>query len=324
MGRSQRLFEPLLPYLSITDPLVRFSELTQVAEGQWGPVYAARAKDAAPPLPKSSAASISGSSNASTSRYGTLVAVKTIRVEDENSPKVLSLAQEMSIMADVRHENILNTAGLFVSDDTLWVEMELMERSLADILPLIEEGLSPSEPEVARFAADVLTGIAYLETLNIAHRDVRSDNLLITRDGFVKLADFSQAVVTQKGQLLDSVVPVPPYWMAPEMRLGRPYDPHLVDVWSVGATVWEIIEGSPPFLDIEDPRDFGERWPALRRTDFSVALHQFLRISSEPDDWRPRAAELLESPFIRNACDRSEIVTLLAEVRVLEDGLYDQ
>lgn len=79
------------------------------------------------------------------------------------------------------------------------------------------------------------------------------------------------------------------------MRLGRPYDANLVDVWSVGATVWEIIEGSPPFLEIEDPREFGDRWPALRRaTEFSVALHQFLRLCSELDDWRPRAAELLD------------------------------
>lgn len=76
---------------------------------------------------------------------------------------------------------------------------------------------------------------------------------------------------------------------------GRPYDAHLVDIWSVGATIWEVLEGSPPFLNIEDPREFGDRWPPLRRaSEFSVSLHHFLRLCSEPNDWRPRAAELLE------------------------------
>jgi serine/threonine protein kinase len=68
-----------------------------------------------------------------------------------------------------------------------------------------------------------------------------------------------------------------------------------VDVWSVGATIWEIIEGSPPFLDIEDPSDFGDRWPPLQRAnEFSVSLHQFLRLCSEMDDWRPHPDELLD------------------------------
>ncbi|KAF9517419.1 hypothetical protein BS47DRAFT_1291079 [Hydnum rufescens UP504] len=309
----ERLFRPLIPYLSATDPLERFSDLTQVAEGQFGPVFAARAIDVgvAPSSPSA--------------KFGSLVAVKTIRVEDEGSPKVEALAIELEVMSQVRHMHILATAGLFVRGDTLWVEMELMERSLADMLPLIEDGLVITEPEVARFASDILSGLAYLEGLSIAHRDVRSDNLLLSRIGILKLADFSHAVVTQRNELFTSVIPVPPYWMAPEMRLGRPYNAHLVDVWSVGATIWEIIEGSPPFLDIEDPSDFGDRWPPLQRAnEFSVSLHQFLRLCSEMDDWRPHPDELLDTPFVQGACPRREIVTLLAEVRLLEDGLGDR
>jgi serine/threonine protein kinase len=118
---------------------------------------------------------------------------------------------------------------------------------------LIEDGLVITEPEVARFASDVrlgtlfpgvvtcvnhfdqiLSGLAYLEGLSIAHRDVRSDNLLLSRIGVLKLglwhsfdallfcgaesgllhlADFSHAVVTQRNELCTSVIPVPPYWM---------------------------------------------------------------------------------------------------------------
>ena len=151
MMKSRRLFAPLNPYLSATDPFARFSDLTQVAEGQWGPVFAARAREAGTPIGGTSVSS----ELATASRYGTLVAVKTIKIEEEGSPKVTALASELEIMADVRHEHVLFTTGLFVNEDTLWVEMELMERSLADMLPLVEEGLVVSEPEVACFASDV-------------------------------------------------------------------------------------------------------------------------------------------------------------------------
>jgi hypothetical protein len=156
MMRSRRIFEPLNPYLSATDPMVRFSDLTQVAEGQSGPVYAARAKDASN--------SISGSSNPSSARFGALVAVKTIKIKEESdgapAPRVVALAEEMRVMKDVQHEHILTSAGLFVNGDTLWIEMELMERSLADMLPLIDEGLIVAEPEVARFASDVRSSVS--------------------------------------------------------------------------------------------------------------------------------------------------------------------
>ena len=139
----KRLFGPLVPYLSAADPLKRFSGLTQVAEGQFGPVFAARAIDVNAPRSSPSA------------KFGTLVAVKMIRVEEEGSPKVEALAAEMDVMSQVRHEHVLATAGLLVHGDTLWVEMELMERSLADMLPLVEHGLVIAESEVARFARDV-------------------------------------------------------------------------------------------------------------------------------------------------------------------------
>ena len=65
-------------------------------------------------------------STSTVSHYGTLVAVKTIKVEEEGSLKVGALASELVITADVRHEHVLFAAGLFVNEDTLWVEMELM------------------------------------------------------------------------------------------------------------------------------------------------------------------------------------------------------
>jgi len=113
----------------------------------------------------------------------------------------------------------------------------------------------------------------------------------------------------------------PPYWMAPEMLRGQLYDPHEADVWSCGATCWEIAEGDPPFIDIEDPRQFTDTWPPLEHAEtYTQAFHDFLSLCSKPAGQRPRAVELLRTAFIKSASERSEVVDLLSRVRELEEA----
>ena len=111
-------------------------------------------------------------------------------------------------MRGLGHDNILSMDGVYVDlkEDSLWVRMELMERSLADIIGLVGEGLQLQERTIARFTSDVSCGLSessilltvcqillaleYLRSHNIAHRDVRSDNLLLNKHGVLKLGAF--------------------------------------------------------------------------------------------------------------------------------------
>lgn len=75
---------------------------------------------------------------------------------------------------------------------------------------------------------------------------------------------------------------------------GGTYHALKVDVWSLGATVWETAQSEPPFTDIQDPRQFGERWPALSHPEiYSKSFHEFLRLCSEPAATRPDPSDLL-------------------------------
>ena len=75
---------------------------------------------------------------------------------------------------------------------------------------------------------------------------------------------------------------------------GGPYNALKVDVWSVGATVWETAESEPPFADVQDPRLMGDRWPSLHQPEiYSRSFHEFLRLCSEPSSSRPDPSELL-------------------------------
>jgi len=209
-------------------------------------------------------------------------------------------------------------------EDSLWIRMELMERSLADVIALAGQGLMVHERMIARFASDVLMALDYLQTQCIAHRDVRSDNLLLNRNGVLKLADFSNAVRVAPNARTCSDIAGVIYWQAPEIRTG-PYDAMKVDVWSLGATVWETAETEPPFSDVKDPRMFGNRWPVLSHPEvYSRSFHDFLRLCSRPSSSRPDPSELTDTPFIRNACGRPVIMQLLSQCTAIEERISGQ
>jgi serine/threonine-protein kinase CLA4 len=147
---------PLLPFIDDTvEPQARYSDLQEIGEGESGSVFSARVR------PDSSLASSAKQKkrrkDVSPSAHATVVAVKVIPVDPAGSPKIELLRQELELMEDVRHAHVLTMDALFIdlSDDTLWIRMELMETSLADVIGLVDEGAEMGEPVIARFASDV-------------------------------------------------------------------------------------------------------------------------------------------------------------------------
>lgn len=303
---------PLSEFMVDVDPQECFADLQEIAEGESGSVYAARL--VCPPdtlsLPPGT----------------THVAIKAIAIHPAVSPKLQDLNHEMELMRGVHHEHVLRMDAFYVNlvDDSVWIRMELMERSLADVVGLVGEGLSLQERMIARFASDVLLALEYLQKHHIAHRDVRSDNLLLNASGIVKVADFSNAVrVTRNSPMCVGAVGVI-YWQAPEMRVGA-YNALKVDVWSLGATVWELAQTEPPFADVQDPRQIGVQWPPLRQPElYSRRFHEFLKLCSRPYASRPNANELVNTPFIRNACGRAVNVQLLSQCRAIEEHVLQR
>ncbi|KZV95620.1 kinase-like protein [Exidia glandulosa HHB12029] len=327
--------EPLRELIHLnTNARALFGELVLVAQGQYGDVYAVNnggppcALKIAPlyiaaPLTPASAATTSAASTPGHHTFDELGNLRAVKV----SPKMAMLKHELVYIGRMRHEHVLGMDALYFVDDSLWIKMELMVRSLADLVGLCGELFGDKdgeeftlrEREVARFAADTLEALKYIEILGVAHRDVRSDNLLLNGQGVVKLADFSHAVKRIEGEafVCRDIVGVA-YWRAAEINTG-PYDPMRVDVWSLGATVWELMEAEPPF---ERTKQLAHRWPPLERArGSSTALQDFLHWCSDPPSTRPSAAALLQTPWIKSACSRGQVVELLERARQLEESL---
>lgn len=327
-GWLSGVVNPLTPFIDeAIEPRDHYVELQEIAEGESGSIFAARVNPTNagklrlhPNVKSRDALEMKKGAPA-------LVAVKIIAITPPSSSvqmpeaqKLVDLERELKLMKGLWHENILGLDALYVdlTEDTLWVRMELMERSLADIVGLVPEGLMIQDRMIARFAQDVLHGLQYLQENRIAHRDVRSDNLLLNSHGILKLTDFSNAVKLPAESSLRSDPAGVIFWQAPEMRYPN-YDALKVDVWSLGATVWEMAETEPPFSDTKQVQS---RWPPLTRPEiWSPAFRSFLRACSDPAAVRKNPGELLKDPFVSNVCGRGVIVQLLQQCMNIERAI---
>lgn len=101
---------------------------------------------------------------------------------------------------------------------------------------------------VGLYMSQVLHGLLYLHEQGVIHRDIKGANILTTKQGLVKLADFG--VASRTTGLSESSVVGTPYWMAPEV-IELSGATTASDIWSLGCTVIELLEGKPPYYNLQ-------------------------------------------------------------------------
>src|SRR5678815_1284867 len=183
---------------------------------------------------------------------GTRCAIKVLHGSYANNPQVTQrFFQEARTTLEIDHPNIIRVFDLGQSNDgALYLVMELLQgRSLGQA---ISEGTF-GEGAVARIGSLVAEGLAAAHAKGIVHRDLKPDNIFLTGDQ-VKVLDFGIAKVmqssssTKTGSLLGT-----PQYMAPEQAKGSKHvGPH-TDVYALGAILFEMLTGRPPFVGEDLP-----------------------------------------------------------------------
>eukprot|EP00842_Homolaphlyctis_polyrhiza_P003011 jgi/Hompol1/3710/HPOL_006723-RA len=145
-------------------------------------------------------------------KTGEIVAIKQMNLEEQSKKDLI--INEIIIMRDGKHKNIVNFIDSFLYNGELWVVMEYMEGgALTDCVTTTYM----TEEQIATVCRETLEGLAHLHSRGVIHRDIKSDNTLMGLDGQVKLTDFGYCAQLNEGQSKRSTMVGTPFWMAPEV-----------------------------------------------------------------------------------------------------------
>jgi len=280
---------PLVQLAELVNPGVDFFEQfilgDTIAYGAFGVIYEASSKQA----------------------LNQVFAVKVIKFQLLEERKINLLIKELRVLRNIHHPCLVRHIDSFIRREDLYIVLEYCETgSLSDIY---EDLQSPfTEKQTIFIAHEVLQGLHYLHMLGIIHRDIKAGNILLTRNGDIKVADFGTCGSVTENKRSEGFVGTP-CWMAPEViqcqENDGPYDA-TVDIWSLGITCIELLECGPPH-SLEDPIQVF--WaitngppPELKNPDsYSLDFLQFHAdcLTKDPKS-RPQAIVLLKYPLFNH------------------------
>ena len=234
----------------------QYQKIEKVGEGTYGVVY--KAQDSG----------------------GKVYALKTIRLEAEDEGIPSTAIREISLLKELQHPNIVRLCDVIHTERKLTLVFEYLDQDLKKLLDMCEGGLDSATTK--SFLYQLLRGIAYCHAHRVLHRDLKPQNLLINREGSLKLADFglARAFGIPVRSYTHEVVTL--WYRAPDVLMGSRKYSTPVDIWSVGCIFAEMVNGRPLFPGDTDANQLqkifrilgtpsAETWPTI----------------TELPDWKP-------------------------------------
>lgn len=230
------------------------------------------------------------------------VAVKVLRAEFQNDQEFLHrFSREAEAASKVSHENIVNMYDVGMDGETRYIVMEYVDGTT--LKDMIQQMGHLRTDAVVRMGIRILAAVDHAHKNGIVHRDIKPQNILVTSEGTVKVADFGIArlkaqqttrIADVNSSALGSV-----HYISPEQASGEVAD-EKSDLYSVGVVLYEMLTGHVPFdgdtaVSValkhvsEPPRSMRESDPSISKALDEVVLRA---LRKKPEDRYQTAAEM--------------------------------
>ncbi|DAZ92402.1 TPA: hypothetical protein N0F65_003785 [Lagenidium giganteum] len=260
---------------------------------------------------------------------GAVVAVKRVRLSQVSENGRKQADNEVILLKSLYHVNIVRFYDHFTVDDELNIVMEYSDggnlRQLVKMRSREKMGPFPEAVIMCWFAQLVLA-VAYIHGKNVLHRDLKAQNVFLTRKNVVKLGDFGISKALAGDDTANTACGTPES-MSPEICRGEPYGKKS-DIWSLGCILYEMIMLRRPFEASTLPEIFGKickgDYPPILPT-FSRELRLLVQLMLQQDaSKRPSIEDICRFPFVQAPIQAflSEHVAEFQEALELEAKLH--
>ncbi|KAE9612891.1 putative mitogen-activated protein kinase kinase kinase STE-STE11 family [Lupinus albus] len=241
---------------------------------------------------------------------GLMCAMKEVTLcpdDPKSMESAKQLHQEVVLLSNLRHPNIVRFYGSEMVGDKLYIYLEYAAGG--SIYTLLQQYGQLGESAIRSYTGQILSGLAYLHAKCIVHRDIKGANILVDPNGTVKLADFGMAKYVKCWEISrhprQFSLKGSPHWMAPEIIINPSGCNLSADIWSLGCTILEMATTKPPWSQYERAAalfKLGNTEEIPQVPDYlSKEAKDFVKLCLQRDpQCRPSAAQLLLHPFIKN------------------------
>lgn len=210
--------------------------------------------------------------------------------------------QEAKLLSKLKHPNIVAYKDSFETDGYLWIAMSFCEGG--DLYNTLKsrKGELLDERQIVEWFVQISMALQYLHERNILHRDLKTQNIFLTRSKIIKLGDLGIARVLESSNDMATTMIGTPYYMSPELFSNKPYN-HKSDVWALGCCVYEMATLKHAF----NAKDMNSlvykilkgKMPAMP-LQYSTELTNLIRAMLDQNPARrPSVNKILRDPFIK-------------------------
>ena len=241
---------------------------------------------------------------------GEKVAIKILEKNRLKFEDKCRIQREIKILKKLRHPNIVHLYSIIETEKQILILMEYIQGQELFHYILLKKKIS--EEEACYYFSQIVSAVEYLHKLKIAHRDVKSENILIDQNTKrIKLIDFGLSnTYGDKDEGILSTSCGSPLYAPPEMLKGEIYKGNTIDIWSIGVVLYFMICGYLPFQDADNDKLFKK----IIQGKFTIPMHVSIQgrellyklINVNPKK-RINIAQIKNHPWIRLYTNQNDV-----------------